>query len=73
LTLFPARNLYAPWFVLQGEIDQACSVKDVADFVGPIAEAKLVPLPKVGHGFAVARRWQPPYVKAYNELASRRD
>jgi len=72
MVLFPARALDAPWLLLQGEIDQACTAKEVAEFIEPIPTAELVPLPKVGHGFAVARRWQPQYVRSYLKLAGSR-
>jgi len=73
LVFFPARKLSAPWSVLQGEIDQACTAAEVADFIRAIPTAKLVALPKVGHGFAVARRWQPQYVAAFREMAVKAD
>ncbi len=70
LDLFPTRQLGAQWFVLQGTIDQACSLKEISNFAGSIPSAKVIPLSKVGHGFAVARRWQPQYVAAFRSLQS---
>jgi type IV secretory pathway VirJ component len=69
LELLPTR-LDVPWYVLQGSVDQACTVKEVASFAAATASARLVALPKVGHGFAVARRWQPQYVAAFKELVA---
>ena len=57
-----------PWYVLHGSADQACTLKEVTDFSSAISSAQLIALPKVGHGFAVARRWQPQYVAAYKKL-----
>jgi type IV secretory pathway VirJ component len=68
LKLLPTQS-DVPWFALQGSVDQACTVKEVAFFVAGVATARLIELPKVGHGYAVARRWQPQYVAAYKELA----
>ncbi len=70
LALFPARGLDVPWFVLHGTADQACSIAEVSAFTKAIPTARLIPLPLVGHGYAVARRWQPQYVKAYKELTA---
>jgi type IV secretory pathway VirJ component len=69
LRLLPTRSA-VPWFALQGSVDQACSVKEVSLFIAGVATARLIELPKVGHGYAVARRWHPQYVAAYKALAS---
>jgi type IV secretory pathway VirJ component len=68
LRLLPTR-LDVPWFVLHGSADQACSIDEVSRFAAAVPSARLIALPKVGHGYAVARRWQPQYVSAYKELA----
>jgi type IV secretory pathway VirJ component len=67
LEAFP--GLALPWAVLQGEIDQVCAPAETARFVGQIPSARLVSLPKVGHGFGVTPRWEPQYVEAYRQLA----
>lgn len=69
LVLLPT-HIDLPWYVLHGSADQACTLKEVTDFSSAVPSAHLVPLPKVGHGFAVARRWQPQYVAAYKQLAA---
>jgi type IV secretory pathway VirJ component len=71
LELLPTR-LDVPWYVLQGSVDQACTLKDVANFAAATSSARLIALPRVGHGFAVARRWQPQYVAAFMELVADR-
>jgi type IV secretory pathway VirJ component len=70
LKLLPMRSFRSDWFILQGAVDQACTLKEVSTFVSGIPSAHLVVLPKVGHGFAVARRWHPEYVAAYKKLAA---
>jgi type IV secretory pathway VirJ component len=67
LTLLPTQ-VDVPWRALQGTIDQACTLEEVRRFTEAIPTARVIPLSKVGHGFAVARRWQPQYVAAYKEL-----
>jgi type IV secretory pathway VirJ component len=71
LALLPT-HLDVPWYVLQGSVDQACTLTEVASFSAATSSARLIALPKVGHGFAVARRWQPQYVAAYKELVADR-
>jgi len=67
LEAFPGMGV--PWVVLQGEIDQVCAPADTARFVSQVPSARLVSLPKVGHGFSVTARWEPQYVEAYRQLA----
>jgi type IV secretory pathway VirJ component len=68
--LEPFAGLGVPWTVLHGEIDQVCALTDAARFVSAVGSARLASLPKVGHGFAVASRWEPQYVDAYRKLAA---
>jgi len=67
--LEPFPGLGLPWVVLQGEIDQVCAPPETARFVGQVSSARLVSLPRVGHGFSVTARWEPQYVEAYRQLA----
>jgi type IV secretory pathway VirJ component len=59
-----------PWVVLQGEIDQVCAPAETARFVAQVGSARLVSLPKVGHGFSVTPRWEPQYLEAYRQMAA---
>jgi type IV secretory pathway VirJ component len=68
--LDPFADLDVPWFVLQGEIDQVCAPAETARFAARVGSARLVSLPRVGHGFAVTPRWEPQYVEAYRQLAA---
>jgi type IV secretory pathway VirJ component len=69
----PAPGLEAPWVVLHGEADQVCAVGAAKDFAAPMATAKVVTLPSVGHGFSVAERWRPPLLQSFAELARARE
>ena len=67
--LEPLAGLDVPWVVLHGDADQVCSVDEAQRFVGQVPSARVVRLPKVGHGFAVTPRWEPQYVAAYRSFA----
>jgi type IV secretory pathway VirJ component len=56
------------WFALQGDIDQVCDPPGTRRFVEQIPSAKLVWLPKVGHGFSVPRNWGAQYDEAVESL-----
>jgi type IV secretory pathway VirJ component len=64
----PAPDLITPWIALHGEIDQVCAPDTVAAFVRNTGSAKIVRLPKVGHGFGVQRNWMPQFRDAYTRL-----
>jgi type IV secretory pathway VirJ component len=66
----PFPELDVPWTVLQGEIDQVCSPKEASQFVARVGSARLIALPKVGHGFSVTAHWETQYVEAYREIAA---
>ena len=68
LTLQPMRTLGEPWTILHGRTDEACAFEITEDFVEQVPGTKLVPLDKVGHGFAVGKRWHPQYLDAYRDL-----
>ncbi len=58
----------ARWVVLQGQIDQVCDPPAVARFAAQIPAARLVALPKVGHGFSVPRNWGDAYDQVIESL-----
>jgi type IV secretory pathway VirJ component len=68
--LDPFKEMGVPWAVLQGEIDQVCAPAATAAFVAQVGSARLVSLPKVGHGFSVTPRWEPQYVEEYRRIAA---
>jgi type IV secretory pathway VirJ component len=65
----PASRLADPWVALHGDQDQDCSPDAAAAFVGKVAGASLVSLPKVGHGFSVPRNWMPQFKAAFTRFA----
>jgi type IV secretory pathway VirJ component len=67
--LAPNHQLRIPWMVLQGEVDQVCAPTVTRAFVAAVPGARLLSLPKVGHGFAVARNWEAQYLEAYQAVA----
>ena len=66
--LEPDRALSVPWMVLQGEVNQACDPEATRAFVAGTGEARLFSLPRVGHGFAVAKNWEPQMLEAYRAI-----
>jgi type IV secretory pathway VirJ component len=68
--LMPARIPPGKWIALQGETDQVCPAQATQDFVATVAGAQFVMLPKVGHGYSVAKNWVPQYEAAYDRLTA---
>jgi type IV secretory pathway VirJ component len=67
----PAPKLEEPWIALQGQQDEVCDAAAVDRFASGIPAARVVRLPKVGHGFGVERNWLPQFLASYQELAER--
>ncbi len=65
----PAPHLKSPWVALQGNIDQVCDAETTRLFVKKTGNARLVMLPKVGHGFSVQKNWMPQFKKVFAELS----
>lgn len=55
----PSQRIKVPWVVMQGQQDQVVDPVAARAFVGAVPGAKLIELPKVGHGFAVQSNWLP--------------
>ena len=68
--LAPNPRIRTPWMVLQGDTDQVCAPAATRAFVAAVPGARLVALPKVGHGFAVPRNWQAQYLSAFDTIAA---
>lgn len=66
--LAPRADGVARWTALQGTVDKVCDPTTVDRFVSRIAAARVVPLPKVGHGFSVTARWGAAYDAAVADL-----
>ena len=70
LVLAPAANLKQPWIAFQGQKDAVCSAQAVDEFAASVANAEVVRLPLVGHGFSVERNWMPQFRAAYARLTA---
>jgi type IV secretory pathway VirJ component len=68
----PAKNLDAPWVVLQGDIDQVCDSPATENFVKQVGSGRIVKLPKVGHGFSVTKNWMPQFKAAFKSITDRK-
>lgn len=64
----PRKDLKDSWLVLQGQVDQVCDPATVDRFAAGIAEARVIKLPKVGHGFGVEANWLPQLTAAISSL-----
>lgn len=64
----PAPRLSATWLVLQGGRDEVVSPATAAAFTRQIPQARLIELPKVGHGFSVQANWMPQFKAAFAPL-----
>jgi type IV secretory pathway VirJ component len=70
-SFLPATHLQVPWIVLQGTVDQVCNAEKTRVYVEKVNMAKLVLLPKVGHGFSVPRNWMPQFKEAFAQLVQK--
>ena len=68
----PAAHLKDPWIALQGTVDQVCNPTETQAFVQEVANAEVILLPKVGHGYSVPRNWMPQFKSAFLKLSQRR-
>jgi type IV secretory pathway VirJ component len=66
--LQPDEKLGNPWIVLQGKLDRICNFTETEEFVKNTANSELIPLPKVGHGFAKWSDFMPQWKDAYKRL-----
>lgn len=64
----PFKELKDPWLVFQGDDDQVCSVTGADEYVKQVPNARVIDLPKVGHGFHVSDNWVPQFQQAFQEF-----
>lgn len=64
----PARKLTTPFIALQGGQDQTCLPAATHAFVAQTANARVVDLPKVGHGYSAPANWAPQFAQAFASL-----
>ncbi len=70
VNFLPAKKLSGRWISLQGESDEVCPAPATQKFIGDVAGAEIVMLPKVGHGYSVEKNWMPQYEAAYARLTA---
>ena len=70
VSFLPAKELAAPWIALQGLIDQVCDPEAAEKFVIQVPGARVVTLPKVGHGYSVPRNWMPQFKQAFASVVA---
>ena len=64
----PVPEIQNPWIALQGGVDRICNAQSTADFINQIPTAKVISLPKVGHGYSVEKNWLPQFMDAYLQI-----
>lgn len=64
----PAPAMKSKFVVFQGVTDEVCDPKDTTEFVGKIPNARIVVLPKVGHGYAGFKNWLPQFMDTYSQF-----
>ncbi len=69
----PNYNLTAPFIILNGTEDLACKTADIEKYIDKMQNTELIKLPKVGHGFKVAKNWLPQFMNAYNRILKQFD
>ncbi|MFZ0133713.1 MAG: AcvB/VirJ family lysyl-phosphatidylglycerol hydrolase [Desulfobacterales bacterium] len=62
----PATHLTVPFIAIQGTTDPVCDAKKTKAFVEQVKNGKIILLPEVGHGFAVAKNWLPQLKNEFN-------
>lgn len=64
----PTATMQPPWVVLQGANDTTCAASATESYVKQIPTAKLVMLPKVGHGYSEQHNWMPQLLSAFTQI-----
>ena len=67
--LLPPKALPAPLTALQGESDTVASPEAVRTFFAQSPGARVVTMPRVGHGFGASADWVEQFQQAYSALA----
>ncbi len=66
-----AASTPSPWIAFQGEVDRCATPQATKTFVDGIANASLVSLPNVGHGFSVEKNWMPQFKDSFQHIVHR--
>lgn len=62
---FLPADTQAPWYAMQGDIDQICTPEDTRAYLKEVPHGILVWLHKVGHGFSVPKNWMPQLKESF--------
>lgn len=68
--LSAVKTVPAPWYVLEGNIDETCPLPNVETFSKEMGNVHVVPLDKVGHGFSKPRHWLKEYQESFRTLTA---
>ncbi len=71
--LGPVKSFSAPFISLQGEKDQICNYAATVAFLKNIPNARVVPLPNVGHGYGTEKNWLPQLMAGYKSVIEQKD
>lgn len=71
--LGPVENLKTPFISLQGQTDQVCNYNKTVSFLKNVANAQIISLPKVGHGYGQEKNWLPQLMQAYNNIIEKKE
>ncbi|CAN7155767.1 hypothetical protein LJR164_000145 [Phenylobacterium sp. LjRoot164] len=61
----PSRKLTTPFVAMQGGQDLTCLPAATHAFIAQTANARVIDLPKVGHGYSVPANWAPQFAQAF--------
>ena len=64
-------KLTAPFIALQGLRDETCLPEPTRAFIARAPLARVLDLPKVGHGYSVPANWAPQFAQAFASLYPR--
>ncbi|WP_411288495.1 AcvB/VirJ family lysyl-phosphatidylglycerol hydrolase [Phenylobacterium sp.] len=67
----PSKTLSSRFIALQGRQDLTCLPAATHAFIAQTANAGVIDLPKVGHGYSVAANWAPQFAQAFSWLYPR--
>ncbi|KFF13198.1 hypothetical protein IW20_18040 [Flavobacterium hydatis] len=71
--LGPAENLKTPFISLQGQNDQVCNYQKTVAFLKNVSNARVISLPKVGHGYGQEKNWVPQLMEAYTTIINAKE
>jgi type IV secretory pathway VirJ component len=70
VVFLPSQTLETPWIALQGLVDRVCRADSTESFIRRTTNGSMVPLPLVGHGYAVEKNWMPQFREAFLRIVN---